>query len=59
VAFEILDPLPPFSHLSHTRRIIYVVLATAAIAALIWACDTASRAPELLQAQQAKRLEHR
>jgi hypothetical protein len=33
-----------------------VVVAFIAVVAVIWACDIASRAPELMQAQQAQKL---
>ncbi len=56
MAFEILDPLPPFSSLSPARRVLCVLLALAVGAALIWACDTAARAPELVAAQQVGKL---
>lgn len=45
MAFEILDPPPPFSSLSPARRAAVIVLSLAALAALIWACDTVARAP--------------
>jgi hypothetical protein len=45
MAFEILDPLPPFSSLSPARRGLYAVLAMGALAAVLWACDTVAHAP--------------
>jgi hypothetical protein len=45
MAFEILDPPPPFSSLSPARRAVIVALSLAALAGLVWACDTVAHAP--------------
>ncbi|MBB4200353.1 cytosine/uracil/thiamine/allantoin permease [Rhodoblastus sphagnicola] len=49
MAFEILDPLPPFKTLSPTRRVCCVIAALAAVAFLIWACATVKEARETIQ----------
>ena len=56
MAFEILDPLPPFSSLSPGGRIFRVVVAMAGLAALIWACDTASRAPTTISTETTQKI---
>jgi hypothetical protein len=59
MAFEILDPLPPFSSLSPARRAICLGAALLGIVGVIWACDIVLRAPELMQAQQTQKPAHR
>jgi hypothetical protein len=55
MAFEILDPPPPFSSLPPLKRLLVLLLGAASLLGLIWCCDVAYHAKPVAPSTRAAR----
>jgi hypothetical protein len=55
MAFEILDPPPPFSSLPPLKRLLVLLLGAASLLGLIWCCEVAYHAKPVAPSTRAAR----